>query len=342
MSTQSNEKGLRDAASNGQINEVKMYLNDTTVDVNGKDDNDKWTALHCACHRGHCHVAELLLDHGADIEAAVLSNIMPYTFLRGHSDIPVEHLFDHRADIEPVVISKITPLILACAFSCSTITRLLLARGAEVNGPVDNDGNSPLHNACWRGSSKCVEMLLDHGADTTTKNKFGHTALDVAREEKYQYIINLILRTRMDNQIDSKETSTQCNGSCIEIPLEERQLPEKVESTIDHNFEKIRHDIKARQRNKVNKTVQILTTHLESKVETIVARHCEEMKNDLFASNEEEIKQSFEVLTVELVSTFNSIFTESVLNLSTTVENLSSKISTIQAFLDSNGEDTFE
>ena len=48
------QKSLRDAAGYGRIDDVRKYLNDDTVNVNGKKDGDGFTgALHWACSYGH-------------------------------------------------------------------------------------------------------------------------------------------------------------------------------------------------------------------------------------------------------------------------------------------------
>eukprot|EP00126_Sphaerothecum_destruens_P006692 Sdes_comp19485_c0_seq1m10973 len=42
-------------------------------------------------------------------------------------------------------------------------------------------GDTPLHNAAWKGHAAIVEKLIMKNADTTLKNKEGHTAFQLAR-----------------------------------------------------------------------------------------------------------------------------------------------------------------
>ena len=100
MSTENKQKAFKVAVSQGKIDEVKKYLNDETVRVDAKDDRG-YTALHEACRTGHRDVAELLLDHGADI-----------------------HELSYH---------KYTPLMRASCFSHPRTTKLLLDRGSDVN-----------------------------------------------------------------------------------------------------------------------------------------------------------------------------------------------------------------
>ena len=45
----------------------------------------------------------------------------------------------------------------------------------------DENGNTPLHFACERGTSNTVKCLIEKGADVNSKNKRGQTPLDLAR-----------------------------------------------------------------------------------------------------------------------------------------------------------------
>ena len=45
-----------------------------------------------------------------------------------------------------------------------SIIELLIGRGADPNSG-GSDGRKPLHEAAGNGSSKCIQMLLDHGAN---------------------------------------------------------------------------------------------------------------------------------------------------------------------------------
>jgi ankyrin repeat protein len=47
----------------------------------------------------------------------------------------------------------------------------LLSVGADVNAK-DNDGCTPLHEACWKGHVQVFQALLDHGADIEAKTRF--------------------------------------------------------------------------------------------------------------------------------------------------------------------------
>jgi ankyrin repeat protein len=61
-----------------------------------------------------------------------------------------------------------TPLIEAAANGRIEVVKLLLEKGADVNGHNEG-GETPLHYAAWGGHVKVMEILLDHGANPTLK-----------------------------------------------------------------------------------------------------------------------------------------------------------------------------
>ena len=98
----------------------------------------------CCC--GRRDIVKLLLDHGADFDAATSSiNSTPH----------------------------------ACKNGDLFTTKLVLDRGCAVNF-VDKYGKTALHHACLGRCTECVKELLAHGEDTTVKNKNGKNPLDVA------------------------------------------------------------------------------------------------------------------------------------------------------------------
>ncbi|MEM6473841.1 MAG: ankyrin repeat domain-containing protein [Planctomycetota bacterium] len=70
-----------------------------------------------------------------------------------------------------------TPLGTAALHGNLDVAKLLLRRGANVNGK-NRDGNTPLHIAAFLCREEFVELLLDSGASPTIKNARGETAVD--------------------------------------------------------------------------------------------------------------------------------------------------------------------
>ena len=74
------------------------------------------------------------------------------------------------------------------------ITRLLIERGADVNA-AQTAGYRPLHQAAVAGREDLVRMLLDAGADKTTRCDRGKTPADYARERGHAAVAELLEET---------------------------------------------------------------------------------------------------------------------------------------------------
>ncbi|MEM8670600.1 MAG: ankyrin repeat domain-containing protein [Planctomycetota bacterium] len=79
---------------------------------------------------------------------------------------------------EPHPRSGSTPLSHAALHGHSEIAKLLIRRGANVNGS-NRDGNTPLHVAAFMCREDLVQMLLERGASPDARNRRGESAVDV-------------------------------------------------------------------------------------------------------------------------------------------------------------------
>lgn len=77
-----------------------------------------------------------------------------------------------------------TPLHYAASMGKVDTARMLLANKAIVNAPSP-DGTTPLMMAAFSGSDAMVQLLLDAGADVTTRNLKGQSAADWARHKGF-------------------------------------------------------------------------------------------------------------------------------------------------------------
>lgn len=94
-----------------------------------------------------------------------------------------------------------TPLHLAVYLKQYQIVELLLAGGADIEGPLGPDGSTPLMRAAHWGDADMVHLLLSKGANAQveTGGKWcweemykGKTAVDFARESGHEACVQLL------------------------------------------------------------------------------------------------------------------------------------------------------
>jgi ankyrin repeat protein len=178
------------------------------------------TNLIIASYYGHCTLAKLLLEKGADIEAKDQSGRTPllWAAAQGHKAL-AQLLLEKGADIEAKENgSGRTPLLLAAAQGHEAVAQLLLEKGADIEAKENGSGRTPLLLAAAQGhkalaqlllekGANLAQLLLEKGADIEAKeNGSGRTPLLWAAAQGHEALAQLLLEKGAD--IEAKE-----NGS---------------------------------------------------------------------------------------------------------------------------------
>lgn len=139
---------------------------DFEVDANGR-----WP-LHWAAHKCSVQTIDVLLSHGASIEAR-----------------------DSHGE---------TPLLVACSSGEVGVARRLLEAGADPNARSCS-GFTPLHHAAARGNATLLRALLERGADPTANDNRGCTPFDATFEPN---ILALLSKGVMDRPATARAGPT--------------------------------------------------------------------------------------------------------------------------------------
>lgn len=71
--------------------------------------------------------------------------------------------------------------------------------------PQPQNGETPLHAAALFGHLPIVKQLISAGSDLVIKNQDGLTALQIAKQQKYIYVVEYLLEKE-------REISLLCKG----------------------------------------------------------------------------------------------------------------------------------
>jgi ankyrin repeat protein len=150
------------------------------------------TPLHCAAENRWPKIAQLLLDHGANAHSMNFRGCNPLHQMWLYIDevCPqdvcrvTELLLEHGVDVDVLGRDHETPLHISSFHGLLENTWLLLDRGAKADAK-NVHGQTPLHVLCRNelfsnDNANVAQLLLQHGMDVNTRDKYQATPLHYA------------------------------------------------------------------------------------------------------------------------------------------------------------------
>ncbi|EHK16748.1 uncharacterized protein TRIVIDRAFT_162632 [Trichoderma virens Gv29-8] len=177
---------------------VVYYLLQNHVPLN-KTLKDGHIVLSNVLSKGSIEVVRVLLEHGADVQAADSKGRKPLHHAAEHGiEIGILHiLLDAGSDIGALSITGETPLFRAVISNKADNLRLLIKRGGMVN-ECRKDGWMPLHIAAYCGHIESAVALLEGGASINQLAVCQATPLYLAQQENMVEMAKLLLKRGAD------------------------------------------------------------------------------------------------------------------------------------------------
>ncbi|WP_341812896.1 ankyrin repeat domain-containing protein [Wolbachia endosymbiont (group A) of Cephus spinipes] len=176
------DKGLLTAVQDGDLNKVEGLAN-RGASLDTKDNND-WTLLHFAASSNKFDIVKFLLDKNANIKAKDVY---------GNTPLHVAAQYDSKLEI----------------------VEFLLDKNASGINDVNNNGSTPLHVATQGNKPSTVKLLLNRGARIEVKDSRNRTPLDLAKQEGYTNIVQMIEQRQSD--LDEELLTAVRDGNLNEV-----------------------------------------------------------------------------------------------------------------------------
>jgi ankyrin repeat protein len=191
---------LSKAVAEKDINRITELL-DGGLNVDVQPEDTPVTVLIIACsYAGYEEVVSLLVSREADVNFRSKGGKTPLMWAAGNSYESTKLLLKNGADVKAKADDGMTAFIQATLGVQSKrvtteIMNLLLKNGADVNAATtgkDVSGWTALLFATVNGDEELVEYLLRNGAFVNHTSDEGQSALALARQEKYESLIQLL------------------------------------------------------------------------------------------------------------------------------------------------------
>ncbi|KAM5342659.1 hypothetical protein ACJ41O_013625 [Fusarium nematophilum] len=189
------------------------------ADVDAKERYGK-TALHMASSEGHLKIAQILLDGGAYVNAKDKKGATALfeAAIEGHPSI-VRLLLDNGAVVNTQDEWGRTALNEVASQRWrqghEDAIRLLIEGGADLKLPATTKAYTPVHDAATRRHDKALRLLLEGAVDVDQQDKSGNTALDLAIDAGGRSTVRLLLDNGADVNREDGEGRTPLHRAMI-------------------------------------------------------------------------------------------------------------------------------
>jgi palmitoyltransferase len=193
---------LHIACLNNQLEIAKRFFEYLKAQDTPEDEITEWvntrtdegfTAVHFASFKGSIELIKLLEGYGADTQVKNHQglNVM-HIAAQGDQPISLAYFLRKGFDIQELDNKGSTPLHWAAFLGMENATIYLTSWGSDPNVKDVESGFTPLHLAVVSGNGRVVRRLLIKGANRHIKDNEDKTPKDLALENEYGHIVQLL------------------------------------------------------------------------------------------------------------------------------------------------------
>ena len=194
-----NNKLLNDV-SDGNVENVRSYLNKAWVDVNAIDFFGE-SALHIAADKGHGNIATILVrEMRLEVNTTDIVGRTPVTYaaLRGDETMLRVLVDELGADVNIPDYHGLTPMSYVALDGMETMVRFLVDEmDADVN-LSDKNGLTPVSHVALQGNDTMVRTLFELGADLNIADKWGQSPLFRVNQKQNKAMSQLLVELGAD------------------------------------------------------------------------------------------------------------------------------------------------
>ena len=190
------------ASHSGKIDEVKAILL-SGVDVNTKAEGGK-TALHVAAVNGNIEIVKLLLNQrGCDANSKDSKGRTPAAFAEAYGRVDMAKLIQSHGT-SPSSTTTSDDIIRASFEGNLQLVSQCIKQGQSVSKP-GHDGKTALHIAAGFGHLEIVKLLLQNAASVDARDSKGRTPSQFAEQYNQKAAQNIILQHQQQQKVEGQQ-----------------------------------------------------------------------------------------------------------------------------------------